>query len=145
MTFTAFIYEEDGVTAEDLFSYTSKEDAIEFSKNNNWDEVVNDDTGEVVWKRQVKTIYCVSGLGYDKNDCITDYEHDFGAFDTYKEAYELFVRLQCQPWELFFLQEPEVYQLLIQLEECEEDDEEIRCIDVKNEWNIINPKFEEVE
>ena len=88
-----------------------------------------------------KTIYCVSGLGYDENDCITDYEHDFGAFDTYEEAYDLFFRLQFKPWELFFLKEPKVYQLLIQLEECEEDDEEIRCVDVINEWNVINPNF----
>ena len=36
-----------------------------------------------------------------------------------------------------------VYKMLIQLEECEEDDEEIRCIDVKNEWWIINPNFKE--
>jgi hypothetical protein len=89
--------------------------------------------------------YYVCGLGYDENNEITDYEEDFGDFDTYGEAYELFVRLQCQDMELLFLQEPEVYELLIQLEECEETDEAITCIDVKNEWCIFNPKFEEVE
>lgn len=89
----------------------------------------------------MKIRYYVSGLGYDENDCITDYEEDFGDFDTYEEAYELFVRLQCQDMELLFLQEPEVYELLIQLEECEETEEEITCIDVKNEWCIINPNF----
>lgn len=87
--------------------------------------------------------YYVSGLGYDENDHITDYEHDFGDFDTYEEAYKLFVRLQCQPWELFFLQEPKVYQLLIQLEESEESDYCIECIDVKNEWWITNANFKE--
>lgn len=87
--------------------------------------------------------YYVSGPGYDENDCITDCEADFGDFDTYEEAYELFVRLQCQDMELFFLQEPDVCKLLIQLEECEEDDEEINCIDVKNEWWITNPNYKE--
>ena len=40
--------------------------------------------------------YCVCGLGYDKNNCITDYEMYLGCFDTYVEAYELFVKLQCK-------------------------------------------------
>ena len=92
-----------------------------------------------------ETRYYVCGLGYDENDCITDYEKDFGDFDTYEEAYELFVKLQCRSEESFFEDAPEVYEMLIQLEECEEDDEEINCIDVKNEWCIFNPKFEEVE
>lgn len=50
-TFTAFIYEEDGVVSADLSTYDSKEEAIQFAKARNWDEVVNDYTGEVVWKR----------------------------------------------------------------------------------------------
>lgn len=87
--------------------------------------------------------YYVCGLGYDGNNCITNYETNFGDFDTYEKAYELFVRLQCQDFELFFLQEPNIYQLLIQLEECEETDEEINCINVKNEWWITNPNFKE--
>ena len=85
--------------------------------------------------------YCVCGLGYDKNDCITDYECDFGDFDTYEEAYELFVKLQCRGIASFFEEAPELYQLLIQVEECEEDDYCIECIDVKNEWWIVNPNF----
>ena len=51
ITFTVFIYEDDGITAADFSMYDSKEEAIEFAKNRNWDEVVNDNTGEVVWKR----------------------------------------------------------------------------------------------
>jgi hypothetical protein len=47
--------------------------------------------------------------------------------------------------ELLFLQEPEVYELLIQLEECEETDDEINCIDVKNEWWITNPNYKEAK
>lgn len=87
--------------------------------------------------------YYVSGLGYDEKNRITDYEHDFGDFDTYEEAYELFVRLQCQDFELFFLQEPSLYQLLLQVEESEEEDDAIVCIDVRNEWWITNPHFED--
>jgi hypothetical protein len=91
----------------------------------------------------MKTRYYVCGLGYDVNDCITDYEQTYEGFDTYEEAYELFVRLQCSKWDLFFFQEHGIYQLLIQLEECEESDDEITCIDVKNEWWVVNPNYEE--
>ena len=90
-----------------------------------------------------ETRYHVCGLGYNEDNEPIDYEEDFGDFDTYVEAYELFVRLQCRDRESFFENAPEVYALFIQLEECEEDDEEIRCIDIHNEWEIINPKFEE--
>lgn len=51
ITFTAFAYEDDGITAADFSIYDSKEEAIEFAKVRNWDEVVNDHTGEVVWRR----------------------------------------------------------------------------------------------
>lgn len=91
----------------------------------------------------MKTRYYVCGLGYDENNCITDYEDCFGDFDTYEEAYEEFVKLQCKSEESFFENASGVYQLLIQLEECEEDDNGINCIDVKNEWWIINPNFKE--
>ena len=90
------------------------------------------------------TRYYVCGLGYDADYCITDYEWTFDDFDTYEEAYELFVKLQCSDAESFFTDIPEVYKLLIQLEECEEDDDEITCVDVKNEWWVTNPDYEEV-
>lgn len=48
-TYTAFVYEEDGVTTEDLATYDNKDEAIRFAKSHNWDEVVNDVSGEVVW------------------------------------------------------------------------------------------------
>lgn len=50
-SFTAFVYEDDGIIAADLSTYDDKEEAIEFAKSRNWDEVVNDITGEVVWRR----------------------------------------------------------------------------------------------
>ena len=85
--------------------------------------------------------YYVCGLGYDENECITDHEQSFGDFDTYEEAYEFFVKLQCRDVASFFEKAPDVYQLLIQLEECEEDDEAIECVEVRNEWWIENPRF----
>ena len=91
----------------------------------------------------MKTRYYVCGLGYDENDCITDYDFDFGDFDTYEEAYISFVKLQCRNVRSFFTDNPEVCKLLIQIEECEETDDEITCVDVKNEWWIENPNFEE--
>lgn len=91
----------------------------------------------------MKIRYYVSGLGYDENDCITDYERDFGDFDTYEEAYELFVKLQCRSEESFFENASEVYEMLIQLEECEEIDDAIYCVDIRNEWWITNPNFKE--
>lgn len=92
----------------------------------------------------MKTRYYVCGLYYDKNDYITDYEQDFGDFDTYTEAYEEFVKLQCRDPEWFFKTQVNYYQILIQLEECEETEDAITCIDVKNEWWIINPNYKEV-
>ena len=50
-SYTAFIYEDDGITTADLSTYDNEEDAIEFAKSRNWDEVVNDITGEVVWSK----------------------------------------------------------------------------------------------
>lgn len=91
----------------------------------------------------MKIRYYVCGIGYDEDDCVTDYEQSFGDFDTYEEAYELFVKLQCRSEESFFTNASDVYQLLIQLEECEEDDDGAECIDVKNEWWIENPNYEE--
>lgn len=91
----------------------------------------------------MKIRYYVCGLGYDENDCVTDYERDFGDFDTYEKAYELFVKLQCRDDKSFFTEAPEIYELLIQVEECEETDDAITCVDVKNEWWIENPNFKE--
>ena len=85
--------------------------------------------------------YCVCGLGYDENNRITDYEMYLGDFDNYEEAYEFFVKLQCRNPKWFFRSVSDVYQLLLQLEECEDDGDEINCIDVKNEWWITNPNF----
>ena len=87
----------------------------------------------------------LSGIGYDKNNCVTDYEKDFGDFDTYEEAYDLFVKLQCKDENSFFANKTDLYQLLIQVEECEETEDYIECIDVKNEWWITNPNYNDYD
>lgn len=50
-SYTAFIY--DGCVVDETM-YDNKTEAIEFAKSRNWDEVVNDVTGEVVWRREEK-------------------------------------------------------------------------------------------
>ena len=50
-TFTAMIYEDGGIITADVSTYDTQEEAIEFAKNRHWDEVVNDDTGEIVWRK----------------------------------------------------------------------------------------------
>jgi hypothetical protein len=50
-SFTAVIYEDDGIIAADFSTYDDKDEAIKFAKYHNWDEVINDRTGEVVWRR----------------------------------------------------------------------------------------------
>ena len=91
----------------------------------------------------MKIRYYVCGLGYDKNLEIIDYEVDFGDFDTYVEAYELFVKLQCRDAESFFVDAPEVYSIDLRVEECEVTDDAIECFNIKNEFGIFNPKFKE--
>lgn len=49
-SYTAFVYEEGAVVA-DMSTYDNKTDAINYAKVAQWDEVVNDNTGEVVWRR----------------------------------------------------------------------------------------------
>jgi hypothetical protein len=91
----------------------------------------------------MKIRYYVCGLGYDVNGNITDYEKYYGDFDTYEQAYARFVTVQCMSRDVLFANARGVNQLLVQLEECEVADEEINCIDVRNEWWITNPNFKE--
>ena len=52
-SYTAFLYlrGEHGVVATDISTHNNKTDAINFARLAGWDEVVNDNTGEVVWRR----------------------------------------------------------------------------------------------
>lgn len=101
---------------------------------------IQDEDGEIVEVR-----YYVCGLGYDKNGIITDYERGFGDFYTYEGAYSLFARLRDMDADSLFAKTPNLYQMLIQLEECEETDDYIECTDVKNEYWIVNPNYKEVD
>jgi len=87
--------------------------------------------------------YYVCGLGYNQDLEVTDYGIGFGRFDTYTEAYELFVKLQCRSVESFFVNAPKVYELDLRVEECEVTEESIECIRIINEWGVINPNFKE--
>lgn len=86
--------------------------------------------------------YYVCGLGYDINNHMTDYEHIFGVFDDYNDSYKLFNELNQKKYEQLFDDESvAIPQLLIHIEECEEIDGEIRCIDIKNQSWFISPNF----
>ena len=89
----------------------------------------------------MKIRYYVCGLGYNKNYEAVDYECNFGGFDTYEEAYESFVKLQCKDAEFFFCDAPDVYSIDIRIEKCVETDDKIECFEIRNEWGIVNPKF----
>ncbi len=50
-SFTAFLYEDDGITAADFSTYGDRNEAVRSAKDRGWDEVVDDVTGEVVWHK----------------------------------------------------------------------------------------------
>lgn len=81
--------------------------------------------------------YYICAIGYDKDDKITDYEIDFGDFDTYGDAYREFIKLQCADTNTFFQgKTSDIMYVKLQLEECEEVENAICCIDVTNETDI---------
>lgn len=82
--------------------------------------------------------YCVCALGYDNDDRVTDYEHYYGDFDNYEDAYRKYVDLQTKSVsELFENVHDNVYILHILLQECEESDDDVNCIDIKNEFEVV--------
>ena len=91
----------------------------------------------------MQTRYYVVGMGYDESDNVTDHEQYFGCFNKYEEAKELFIELMRRNRTSFFETARDMYQLCIQIEECEEDDEEITCVDVHDEWWLVNPIYKE--
>jgi hypothetical protein len=94
-------------------------------------------------ENNMKIRYYVCGLGYDENNEAIDYEVGFGDFDTCKEAYALLDELENRSAESFFVNAPKVYEIEIRLEECEETEEAIECIDVLDEFSVTNPNFKE--
>lgn len=81
----------------------------------------------------MKIMYSVCALGYDADYCITDNFKDFGYFDNYEEAYECFVKIQCADPKETFADVPHSSKWLLEVEECEDYDVFIDCINVKNE------------
>lgn len=96
------------------------------------------DITEIILMEQVGQVrYYVCAIGYEANSNITDYEENFGDFDSYEDAYRCFVKTQClSETELFAKVPRKIKSLLLQLEECEETPELIQCIDVINECTI---------
>lgn len=95
----------------------------------------------------MKIRYFVCGLGYDTNNCITDYERSFGDFDTVGEAKEKFEEvIQKAENHLteFFNDVPEVFYWHIQLEKCECTDEYDECIDVIDEIDIYKSEVKQM-
>ncbi len=90
----------------------------------------------------MKIRYYVMGIGYAENNFITDYKQSFGDFDTYEEARELFIELMRRDRSSFFENARDIYQLLIQIEEYEEETD---FVYVKDEWWLVNPKYKESE
>lgn len=95
---------------------------------------------EVADGYEPKYHYFVSGIGYDKDDCVTDYDREFGAFDDCEEATEKFDEVVREAEEFldeFFLEdEPEVAYWKVQLEKCKITEEAITCIAVLAEEDI---------
>lgn len=80
--------------------------------------------------------YCVSAIAYDTTGCVTDFEHDFmDDLTDLKEAFSVYEwvigRYSEDENDLFdLLGCPDAGSIVIQLEECEEDEEAINCVDV---------------
>jgi hypothetical protein len=77
--------------------------------------------------------FCVCALGYDAQACITDYEVTLGEFNTYEDAYRAFIQCQSRPFSTMDFPWDKVSQILLQVERCVEEDDEIRCEEVCNE------------
>lgn len=84
----------------------------------------------------MKIRYYVCGLGYNGVEEITDHEVDFGDFDTVEEARKCFDDSASKKFEEIGDVE-ELKYWKIQLEECEETEDGIECVDVIAEEDIF--------
>lgn len=82
--------------------------------------------------------YRVLGIGYDENKKGNGAMWDFGSYNKYEEAYESFVRLQCEPAVSFFRGKEHNESDFMLLEVVEGNGECERYI---NKWLIFNPRF----
>lgn len=51
ISYTAYLYEADGETPKDLRMFSNRSAAISFAKNGNFTEVVDDNSGEIIWHK----------------------------------------------------------------------------------------------
>lgn len=92
----------------------------------------------------MKKVYIVALLSYNYEDHILDYEEDVFESSNKKEAMSFFNKkvkeYSKDSSELFDENTPEeIWYWKIQLEECEETNEYVECIDVWAEENIFRP------
>ena len=132
-------FEEIGVDWEDiaksLLGWMSDDEVREWAERKDYDIFEEED------EEETETRYFICGLGYDANDCITDYERSFEGFDDKDEAQDKFDEVVSEAEEFideFFRRTPdEVVYWKIQLEKCECTEEYDECIDVIEEVDII--------
>ena len=84
--------------------------------------------------------YFVTALGYDETHSITDYDHSYGVFDSYEEAYKKWVKVLDDEKSLF-TNTDNLYQMCVFIEECFKNKKSVECYDLKNEYWVINPRF----
>lgn len=86
--------------------------------------------------------YYVCGVGYDEKHCQIPDEWNFGAFDTYDEAFECFVKVQCRDSASFFTDgHSYVYVMKLAIQECEQSDYIIGNVILREAFWIYNPNF----
>lgn len=50
-SYTVIVYEKDCLVIADQAHYDNKEEAISFAKIRDWDEVVDNNSSEIVWRK----------------------------------------------------------------------------------------------
>lgn len=77
-------------------------------------------------------VYCVCAIAYNDKDEVTDYEKDFGEFETQSEAYDKYEEISDDEFEF-----PDgIKYWILQIEECKETDSALTCVDVIDEYTI---------
>lgn len=89
-----------------------------------------------IWNETIRYVVC--GLAYDENYNILDNEWDWGTFTnetSAAHAYEAIVSKYLRNPSLLTTDTSIAY-VKIQMEKCVENDEEIFCLEVRNEYDI---------
>lgn len=86
----------------------------------------------------MKTRFYVSGITYDKNECITDIDFEYGDYDTIEEARNKLEELKKIGYYLMINCDEVVNRLVVQIEECEENEGEINCVEIHDCFEVIS-------